>query len=70
MKMRRRLFYILYAIIVLVLFSASVALTHKFKIPAVGSILALFIGYAMSTGRIRTVVEFILNVFEDNYYVD
>lgn len=69
MKMRRRLFYILYAIIVLVLFSASVALTH-FKIPAVGSILALFIGYAISTGRIRTVVEFILNIFENNYYLD
>lgn len=69
MKLRRRLFYILYAIIVIILFSISVALTH-FKIPAVGSILALFIGYAMSTGRIRTVVEFILNVFEDNYYLD
>lgn len=69
MKLRRRLFYILYAVIVIVLFSASVALTH-FKIPAVGSILALFIGYSISTGRIRELVEFIICHIEDNYYLD
>ena len=55
-KDETRLFYILYAVIVVILFSASVALTH-FKFSAVGSILALFIGYAMRTGKIRTVVE-------------
>lgn len=70
MKMRRRLFYILYAVIVVILFSASVALSHKCKIPFISSILAFLIGYAISTGRIRTVVESILNSIEDSYYLD
>ena len=70
MKLRRRLFYILYATIVVILFSISVILPVKFEIPVIGSILALFIGYSISTGRIRAIVEFILNVFEDSYYLD
>ena len=68
--MRHSLFYIIYAIIVSVLFAISVALTAKFEIPVIGPVLAFSIGIAISTGKIRLIVESIVHFIENEYYYD
>lgn len=68
--MRNKLFYILYAIIVIVLFIAILYIDNLVNIPFTGAVLGWCMGLALSKGLIRELVEYIIDIFEDDYYLD